>query len=77
MERAHIVLLTLLSVPPSLHIMRWHSSAQIRVLSHLRGLPDTELRGIGFLMPCHSTPAQSHLHHRVPVRRLSRKLPFQ
>ena len=77
MKRAHIVLLTLLSVPPSLHIMRWHSSAQIRVLSHLRGLPDTELRGIGFLMPCHSTPAQSHLHHRVPVRRLSRKLPFQ
>jgi hypothetical protein len=46
MKRTHIVLLTLLSVPPSLYVLRWHSSAQIGALSHLRGLPDTELRSM-------------------------------
>ena len=77
MKRTHIVLLALLSVAPSLYVMRWHSSAQIGVLSYLRGLPDSELRSIGFLMPCHSTPAQSHLHRRIPVWRLSCEPPLQ
>jgi len=76
MKRTHIVLLTLLSVAPSLYVMRWHSSAQIEVLSYLRGLSDTKLRSIGFLMPCHSTPAQSHLHRRIPVWRLSCEPPL-
>jgi phosphatidylinositol glycan class B len=76
-KRTHVVLLALLSVIPSFYVMRWHSSAQIGVLSHLRGLPDTELRSIGFLMPCHSTPAQSHLHRRIPVWRLSCEPPLQ
>lgn len=32
-------------------------------MSHLGDLVDTgELRSVGFLMPCHSTPWQSHLH---------------
>jgi len=77
MKRTHVVLLTLLSLAPSLYVIRWHSSAQIGVLSHLRGLPDTELRSIGFLMPCHSTPAQSHLHRRIPVWHLSCEPPLQ
>ncbi|KAI0298890.1 glycosyltransferase family 22 protein [Russula brevipes] len=75
-KRTHVVLLALLSVIPSFYVMRWHSSAQIGVLSHLRGLPNTELRSIGFLMPCHSTPAQSHLHRRIPVWRLSCEPPL-
>ena len=76
-KRTHVVLLALLSLAPSLYAMRWHSSAQIEVLSHLRGLPETELRSIGFLMPCHSTPAQSHLHRRIPVWRLTCEPPLQ
>ena len=76
-KRTHVVLLTLLSTVPSLYVVGWHSSAQIGALSYLRGLPDTELRSIGFLMPCHSTPAQSHLHRRIPVWRLSCEPPLQ
>lgn len=76
-KRTHVVMLALLSLAPSLYVMRWHSSAQIEVLSHLRGLSDTELRSIGFLMPCHSTPGQSHLHRRIPVWRLTCEPPLQ
>jgi phosphatidylinositol glycan class B len=76
-KRTHVVVLALLSLAPSLYVMRWHSSAQIGVVSYLRGLPDTELRSIGFLMPCHSTPAQSHLHRRIPVWHLSCEPPLQ
>ncbi|KAH9959528.1 Alg9-like mannosyltransferase family-domain-containing protein [Lactifluus volemus] len=70
-RRSHFMSLALLSLPPALYVARWHSFAQISVLSHLRRLPDTELRSIGFLMPCHSTPAQSHLHLPIPVWRLT------
>jgi GPI mannosyltransferase 3 len=76
-KRSHVVPLALLSLAPALYVARWHSFAQISVLSHLRGLPDTELRSIGFLMPCHSTPAQSHLHRPIPVWRLSCEPPLQ
>jgi GPI mannosyltransferase 3 len=76
-KRSHIMSLALLSLPPALYAARWHSFAQISVLSHLRQLPDTELRSIGFLMPCHSTPAQSHLHLPIPVWRLSCDPPLQ
>jgi phosphatidylinositol glycan class B len=76
-KRTHVVILSLLSLAPSLYVMLWHSSAQIEVLSHLRGLSDTDLRSIGFLMPCHSTPAQSHLHRHIPVWRLACEPPLQ
>lgn len=75
-KRTHLVLLALLSIAPSLYVMRWHSSAQIGVLSYLRDRSDTELRSIGFLMPCHSTPAQSHLHRPIPVWHLSCEPPL-
>jgi GPI mannosyltransferase 3 len=76
-KRTHVVALALLSLVPALYVVRWHSSAQISVLSHLRRLPDTELRSVGFLMPCHSTPAQSHLHRPIPLWRLSCEPPLQ
>ncbi|CAH7687820.1 expressed protein, partial [Phakopsora pachyrhizi] len=31
-------------------------------MDYLRHRPDQELKSVGFLMPCHSTPWQSHLH---------------
>ncbi|KAH9053301.1 Alg9-like mannosyltransferase family-domain-containing protein [Lactarius vividus] len=75
-KRTHASVLALLSLAPALYAALWHSSAQISVLSHLRELPDTELRSVGFLMPCHSTPAQSHLHRRIPAWRLSCEPPL-
>ncbi|KAI0306813.1 glycosyltransferase family 22 protein [Multifurca ochricompacta] len=54
-KRTHAVVLALLSLAPALYAARWHSSAQISVLSHLRDLPEAELLSVGFLMPCHST----------------------
>jgi GPI mannosyltransferase 3 len=57
-----ISLVTLLSIGFSVHMLLFHSSAQISVMSYLRRLPSKELKSVGFLMPCHSTPWQSHLH---------------
>ena len=76
-KRTHAFVLAVLSLAPALYTTLWHSSAQISVLSHLRALPNTDLRSVGFLMPCHSTPGQSHLHRRIPVWRLSCEPPLQ
>jgi len=58
-RRRHLVLL-LLNAPPALYVMLLHGAAQVSVVHHLRARED--LRSVGFLMPCHSTPWQSHLH---------------
>ncbi|KAF8273654.1 glycosyltransferase family 22 protein [Lactarius quietus] len=75
-NRITALVLAVMSLVPALYATHWHSSAQISVLSHLHGLPDSDLRSIGFLMPCHSTPAQSHLHRQIPVWRLSCEPPL-
>jgi GPI mannosyltransferase 3 len=31
-------------------------------MEHLRSIAPENLQSVGFLMPCHSTPMQSHLH---------------
>jgi phosphatidylinositol glycan class B len=54
--------LILLTIPPSIYVIFFHCSAQISVMSYLRGVPPNEIRSVGFLMPCHSTPWQAHLH---------------
>lgn len=63
---AHLAMLCI-SIPLILYASLFHSSAQISVMEYLRSLPDTQLRSIGFLMPCHSTPGQSHLHRPLPL----------
>lgn len=55
-------LLLVLSLGPALYLTAWHCRGQIAVMDYLRALPSGELRSVGFLMPCHSTPWQSHLH---------------
>jgi len=65
-RRSHFALLFLLSVLPAAYVIRWHAHAQISVLHFLRGVPTHELHSVGFLMPCHSTPGQSHLHRALP-----------
>ncbi|OAV97786.1 hypothetical protein, variant 1 [Puccinia triticina 1-1 BBBD Race 1] len=52
----------------AVYLLGFHYRAQIAVIDYLRQLPDLELKSVGFLMPCHSTPWQSHLHkpHLAP-----------
>ena len=59
--KSHFFVL-LLVLPLLLYTTLFHSCAQISVLHYLRNIPETELQSVGFLMPCHSTPGQSHLH---------------
>jgi phosphatidylinositol glycan class B len=54
-----ILMIPLLAVQ---YLTTTHSRAQISVMQYLRALPPEELQTLGFLMPCHSTPWQSHLH---------------
>jgi phosphatidylinositol glycan class B len=56
--------LVLASLGPALYLTAFHSLAQVKVMDTLRSIPITELRSVGFLVPCHSTPWQSHLHRR-------------
>lgn len=60
-RRLHLIFI-LSTLPASIYVIFFHSRAQIAVLHHLRSLPSSELRSVGFLMPCHSTPWQAYLH---------------
>ncbi|KAK7037923.1 mannosyltransferase [Favolaschia claudopus] len=56
----------LLTLPISCYIALFYCSAPIQVLGFIRNLPREELRdgGVGFLMPCHSTPGHAYLHRQ-------------
>ncbi|KZT71275.1 glycosyltransferase family 22 protein [Daedalea quercina L-15889] len=55
-------LLLLATLPLAAYVVFFHSRSQIEVMYYLRGLPTEEVRTVGFLMPCHSTPWQAYLH---------------
>ncbi|KAF9649566.1 hypothetical protein BDM02DRAFT_3094507 [Thelephora ganbajun] len=57
--------LLLLQLPVILYCIAYRSSPQVSVMGYLRSLSrnSSVVRSIGFLMPCHSTPWQSHLHN--------------
>ena len=59
-RRSHIVVLAITALGPAAYLLRWHCVGQIAVIDALRDMPD--LRSLGYLMPCHSTPWQSRLH---------------
>jgi phosphatidylinositol glycan class B len=54
--------IALSSVAPALYLICWHARGQIDVVRLLSSASDSEVKSVGFLMPCHSTPWQSHLH---------------
>lgn len=57
--------LLLLQVPAVLYAALFHSRGQVAVMPYLHAQAASgNVRSIGFLMPCHSTPWQSHLHSR-------------
>ena len=61
--RFHLALL-LLQLPIIFYCIAYRSSSQVSAVGHLRYLSrNGDIRSIGFLMPCHSTPWQSHLHN--------------
>ncbi|WFD32198.1 glycosylphosphatidylinositol anchor biosynthesis [Malassezia sp. CBS 17886] len=51
-------------VPVAVYAVAFHAQAQVQVMAYLRTLrhPEWRMKSAGFLMPCHSTPWQSHLH---------------
>ncbi|ORY78028.1 Alg9-like mannosyltransferase family-domain-containing protein [Leucosporidium creatinivorum] len=57
-------LILAISLGPALYLTAFHCKGQVDVIHYLATLPVEELRSVGFLMPCHSTPWQSHLHRR-------------
>lgn len=59
------ILLLLFSLVPAVYVTSFHSVAQVGVMDWLRDATRRgEVRSVGMLMPCHSTPWQSHLHRR-------------
>lgn len=56
--------LLLLQVPVTIYVSAFHAHAQVHVMSYLQRLGQTPAApaSVGFLMPCHSTPWQSHMH---------------
>ncbi|KAJ7444883.1 glycosyltransferase family 22 protein [Mycena latifolia] len=60
-----ILITLLISLPISCYIALLYCSAPIQVMSFIRSLPREELQnGVGFLMPCHSTPGHAYLHRK-------------
>ena len=59
---SHARWLVLFNVPAILLFNLVHMRGQVSVSRYLSQLPDTEIKSVGFLMPCHSTPWQSHIH---------------
>ncbi|KAM0750250.1 hypothetical protein T439DRAFT_302200 [Meredithblackwellia eburnea MCA 4105] len=57
-------LVVLLSLLPAIYLNYYHCVGQIEIMDILRRVDDSELKSVGFLVPCHSTPWQSHLHRR-------------
>ncbi|KAG8934207.1 glycosylphosphatidylinositol anchor biosynthesis [Tulasnella sp. 418] len=55
----HLYIL-LATIPASIYVLFFHSSGQISLVQHLRSSQD--LKSVGFLMPCHSTPWQAYIH---------------
>ncbi|KAH9449813.1 hypothetical protein Pst134EB_033048 [Puccinia striiformis f. sp. tritici] len=62
------ILRSLITLVAAFYLLNFHYRAQVSVIDYLRQVPDHELVSVGFLMPCHSTPWQSHLHksHLAP-----------
>lgn len=54
----------LVQVPVLVYVLGFHAQGQIRVMQYVHNVA-TPRTTFGFLMPCHSTPWQSHMHARV------------
>ncbi|ANB11947.1 Gpi10p [Sugiyamaella lignohabitans] len=55
-----VAILLAINVPVATYFSLYHQRGVIDVISYLRHEPTVS--SVGFLMPCHSTPWQSHIH---------------
>lgn len=61
-RRSHIIFLAI-SLLPAIYLTSFHSLGQVQVMEYLRNaIARDDVQSVAFLMPCHSTPWQSHLH---------------
>ncbi|WFC99020.1 glycosylphosphatidylinositol anchor biosynthesis [Malassezia yamatoensis] len=61
-------------VPITLYVTMFHAHGQIAVMQYIHSVASPRT-SVGFLMPCHSTPWQSHMHARnLEVLDLDNKL---
>lgn len=59
----YLRLLMLAQVPIAIYALAFHSKGQVGIMGYLHEKGQVpSVHSIGFLMPCHSTPWQSHLH---------------
>lgn len=69
MKKPYIKLILGLDIPAACLFIMVHMKGQVTVTNYIRHLPAAEVKSLGFLMPCHSTPWQSHMHrHDLEVR---------
>ncbi|KAJ7709679.1 hypothetical protein B0H17DRAFT_1028701 [Mycena rosella] len=59
-----LLITLLISLPISCYIALLYCSAPMQLMAFNRNLPREDLRsgGVGFLMPCHSTPGHAYVH---------------
>lgn len=71
LKRSHLTLL-LATLPICAYVVTMYCSGPISVMHYLLAVPPAELvsGGVGFLMPCHSTPGQAYLHRPEAVGRV-------
>lgn len=60
-KKSWTLLLIFVPLGPVIYLSRFHGVAQHGVIDWLREAGE-EVKSVGVLMPCHSTPWQSHLH---------------
>lgn len=61
-QKAHINLILYINIPAALFFICVHQKGQVTITDYIRGTPAKYMESVGFLMPCHSTPWQSHIH---------------
>ena len=63
-RKSHVALILGVNIPAIVFFIVIHMRGQVDIMRYLHVIPQEALRSVGFLMPCHSTPWQSHLHRR-------------
>jgi len=73
-----VLMLIITNIPFAFYASTFHQRGVIDVMYHLRreGL-EGRLDSVHLLMPCHSTPLQSHLHLNVPVSYITCEPPLR
>lgn len=61
-KKIYVKLILYINVPAALFFICIHQKGQVTVTDYIRHSSSGAIRSFGFLMPCHSTPWQSHIH---------------